>query len=276
MRKCLSGSRSAAEVKKGEVSGSPLWRPRKLIKRNMNEFERKDDLQLCGLYIWQDRREFCFGVDAVLLSAFASVKKGERVLDLCTGNGIIPILLAGKTEAGEICGLEINPRQVSLARKSVQENGLGHVEILEGDIKEAATIFAGKRFDAVTCNPPYIENGRIQNESRGKAIARHEILCTLADVVKSAASVLRFGGRFFMVHRPDRLTDILETMRRYRLEPARLRMVHTKEDGAAQLVLVEGIRGGGTFLRVMPPLILYGKDGQYTEDALLCYGRRTK
>ncbi len=242
----------------------------------MEEFERKDDLQLGGLHIWQDKREFCFGVDAVLLSAFAEIKKGERVLDLCTGNGIVPILLAGKTAASEIKGLEINPVQVRLAQRSIAENHLAHVEVLEGDIKEAASIFSGKRFDAVTCNPPYIKNGRIQNPNRNKAIARHEILCTLDDVLQSAASCLQFGGRFYMVHRPDRLTDILEKMRAHRLEPKRLCMVHTKAGSAAGLVLMEGVYGGGAFLRVMPPLILYNENGQYTAEALACYGRDTK
>lgn len=241
----------------------------------MEEFERKDDLGIAGLHIWQDRRAFCFGVDAVLLSAFAEVKKGESVLDLCTGNGIIPILLAGKTEAGEILGLEINPIGVRLAERSVRENNLPHVRIVEGDIKNVRTIFGEKRFDVVTVNPPYIKDGRIQNPNRDKATARHEILCTLSDVLSAAAGSLRFGGRFYMVHRPDRLTEILEEMRRAGLEPKRLRMVHTRADSAASLVLLEGVLGGGAFLRVMPPLILYGADGQYTPDALACYGRST-
>ncbi len=247
-----------------------------MSKKMMNEFERKDDLQIGGLHIWQDRRAFCFGVDAVLLSAFADIKKGETVLDLCSGNGIIPILLYGKTEAGHITGLEINGAQVQLARRSFAENRMENVEIVEGDVKEATHIFGGKRFDCITCNPPYIKDGRIQNPNRDKAIARHEILCTLEDVLKSAASLLRFGGRFYMVHRPDRLTDILAAMRTYKLEPRRLRMVHPKAESEANLVLVEGIYGGGTFLHVMPPLILYHADGTYTADALSCYGREPK
>ncbi len=242
----------------------------------MEEFERKDDLELGGLYIWQDKREFCFGVDAVLLSAFANVKKGERVLDLCAGNGIVPILLAGKTEAGSITGLEINPVQVALARRSILENGLANVEMVEGDVRLAPSLFDDRRFDCITVNPPYIKDGRIQNTCRNKAIARHEVLCTLSDVLRSAASLLRFGGRFYMVHRPDRLTDILDEMRAFKLEPRRLRTVHAKLHGEAKLVLVEGIYGGGTFLHVMPPLILYNEDGTYTEDALSCYGRETK
>lgn len=242
----------------------------------MNEFERKDDLQLKGLHIWQDRREFCFGVDAVLLSAFAEIKKGEKVLDLCTGNGIIPILLAGKTEAAEICGLEINPVQVALAKRSITENHLSHVTVTEGDVKNADTLFQGKRFDAVTCNPPYIRDGRIQNPNRNKAIARHEILCTLSDVLQSAAKVLRFGGRLYMVHRPDRLAEIMTEMQKQRLEPKRLRTVHSKKDSQASLVLIEAVLGGGTFLHVMPPLILYKEDGTYTADALSSYGRDTE
>ncbi|MBE7025302.1 MAG: tRNA1(Val) (adenine(37)-N6)-methyltransferase [Ruminococcaceae bacterium] len=244
-----------------------------LSLEKMNEFERKDDLQLGGLHIWQDRREFCFGVDAVLLSAFAEIKKGERVLDMCSGNGIIPILLAGKTEAEAIYGLEINPVQVRLAKRSIAENNLSHVEMIEGDVKEANTLFTGKRFDAVTCNPPYIRDGRIQNPNRNKAIARHEILCTLSDVLKSAAKVLRYGGRLYMVHRPDRLTEIMREMHNCRLEPKRLRSVHAKKESRASLVLIEAVLGGGTFLHVMPPLILYQEDGTYTKDALASYGR---
>ncbi len=244
--------------------------------KKMNEFERKDDLQIAGLHIWQDKREFCFGIDAVLLSSFAEIKKGDSVLDLCSGNGIVPILLAGKTEAAFVAGIEINPVQVRLAERSIAENGLSHVKVTEGDIKNAVAVSGGRRFDAVTCNPPYIKDGRIQNPNRNKAVARHEILCTLSDVLESAAACLRFGGRFYMVHRPDRLAEILDEMRSHRLEPKRLRTVHAKADSAASLILVEGILGGGTFLHVMPPLILYREDGTYTEEVLHLYGRDIK
>lgn len=242
----------------------------------MNEFERKDDLGLSGLHIWQDRREFCFGIDAVLLSSFAEVKKGESVLDLCSGNGIIPILLAGKTEAEKISGIEINPVQTALFRRSIAENSLLHVTVLEGDLKDAAVLTGGARFHVVTCNPPYMKAGQIQNPSENRAIARHEILCTLFDVIKAASERLHYGGRFYMVHRPDRLTDILETMRVCKIEPKRIRLVHSTAEKPASLVLLEGTRGGGAFLRVMPPLILYNADGSYTKDALKQYGRDTE
>ena len=257
------------------MSGSLFGRPRTCTKA-MNEFERKDDLDIRGLHIWQDKREFCFGVDAVLLSAFCEVRKGDRVLDLCSGNGIVPILLAGKTEAGSITGLEINPVQTALARRSFAENGLSHVKMVDGDVKDAKTIFSGLEFDVISVNPPYIKDGRMQNPNRGKAIARHEVLCTLSDVLQSAASLLRYGGRFYMVHRPDRLTDILDEMRAFKIEPKRLRTVHTKRDGEAKLVLVEGALGGGTFLHIMPPLIIYNDDGTYTEELMSQYGRDTK
>jgi len=242
----------------------------------MNEFERKDDLGLRGLHIWQDRREFCFGIDAVLLSAFAEIKKGEQVLDLCSGNGIVPILLAGKTEAARIMGIEINPVQTTLFQRSIEENHLSHVFVHEGDIKDAFRICGGQKFDAVTCNPPYIKAGQIQNPSQSRAVARHEILCTLRDVLEAAAACLRFGGRFYMVHRPDRLTDILETMRACKIEPKRMRMVQSGAEKPAGLVLLEGTFGGGAFLRVMPPLILYNADGTYTEEVLRLYGKDTK
>ena len=243
---------------------------------DMNEFERKEDLQLGGLHIWQDSREFCFGIDAVLLSAFAEIKQGDAVLDLCSGNGIIPVLLAGKTKAALVCGIEINAVQAALFRRSVEENGLSHVLPLEGNIKDAAKLTAGKRFDVVTCNPPYIAAGQIVNPREGKAIARHEILCDLDLVLSTAAARLRFGGRFYMVHRPDRLTEILEKMRAHRLEPKRLRMVHAQPEKPARLILVEGTLGGGTFLHVLPPLIIYKANGSYTDEVLKMYGKETK
>ena len=170
----------------------------------IKEGERVDDLHRKGYVIIQDPKRFCFGVDAVILSGFARVKKGEKVLDLGTGTGILPILLEGRTLGSHFTGLEIQPESVEMARRSVALNELEEkVEIVEGDIKETAAIFGGAVFDVVTSNPPYMnEGGGLQNPSGPKAIARHEVLCTLEDVVKGAAKVLRPGGRFYMVHRP--------------------------------------------------------------------------
>ena len=186
--------------------------------------------------------------------------------------------MEAKTEGESFTALEIQEESADMARRSVSYNHLDEkIKIVTGDIKDASNIFGASSFHVITTNPPYMIGTHGENSpSEAKAIARHEILCTLDDVLQSAASVLRFGGRFFMVHRPDRLTDILEKMRAHRLEPKRLRMVHTRADSAASLVLIEGILGGGAFLRVMPPLILYGEDGQYTNDALAAYGKDTK
>ncbi len=239
----------------------------------MDEFLRKDDLEINGLFIWQDKREFCFGIDAVLLSYFADIKRGDSVLDLCTGNGIVPILLTAKKEAAEIFGIEINAHAVSLAERSARENNLTNVHIIEGDIKEAVSLLNGKRFHHVTVNPPYMRDGGLQNPNRAKAIARHEILCSLDDVVKSAASVLHFGGKFTMVHRPDRLADVIVAMRHHKIEPKRLQMVHPKMGDKAVLFLIEGTLGGGAFMHAMEPLYIYREDGQYTEDVLRYYGK---
>ena len=191
----------------------------------LKEGERLDELHRNGWQIIQNSHKFCFGMDAVLLSGFARVKTGERVLDLGTGTGIIPILLRGKTEGRDFTGLEIQEESADMARRSVAYNHLEEsVSIVTGDIKEAAALFGAASFDAVTCNPPYMTgNHGLVNPKQSKAIARHEILCTLEDVVGQTAKVLRPGGRFYLVHRPFRLAEILTLLVRYKLEPKWIR-----------------------------------------------------
>lgn len=239
-----------------------------LIKEN----ERLDDLQN-GYYVIQDPDKFCFGMDAVLLSGFARVKKDETVLDLGTGTGIIPILLKSKTSGRHFTGLEIQEECVEMARRSVMYNHLENdVEIVQGDIKEAADIFGAASFHVVTSNPPYmIGHHGLTNDHIPKAIARHEILCNLEDVVSQAARVLKDRGRFYMVHRPFRLAEIMNILVRYHLEPKRMQLVYPYIDREPNMVLIEALKGGNSRLTVDPPLIVYEKPGVYTENILKIY-----
>ena len=221
----------------------------------LKERERVDDLQRNGYRIIQRTDGFCFGMDAVLLSGFAMVKKGERALDLGTGTGIIPILLEAKTEGEHFSALEIQREVADMARRSVSLNGLEEkIQIVEGDIREASQIFGAASFDVVTSNPPYMNDAHgLKNPDLPKAIARHEVLCTLDDVVREASRVLKTGGRFYMVHRPHRLAEIITVLRGYKLEPKRMKMVHPFADRDANMVLIEAVKGGGVFLKMEAP-----------------------
>ena len=209
----------------------------------LREDERIDDLHRNGYRIIQNQKAFCFGMDAVLLSGYASVKPGERALDLGTGTGIIPILLEAKTEGSYFAGLEIQENMAEMARRSVWLNGLeGKIEIVTGDIKEAGRIFGAASFDVVTSNPPYMNDSHgLKNPDLPKAIARHEVLCTLEDVVREGAKVLRPGGRFYMVHRPHRLIEIITAFTKYKLEPKRMKLVHPFVDKDANMVLIGAV-----------------------------------
>ena len=194
-------------------------------------------------------------------------------LDFATGNGVIPILMQAKNPGAFFAGLEIQEVSADLAKRSVELNGISeYVNIVQGDIKEASAIFGGASFNVVTTNPPYMnENHGIVNPDSAKAIARHELLCTLEDVVREASKCLKMRGRFYMVHRPQRLVEIFDTMTRYHLEPKRMRMVHPHADKEANMVLIEAVKGGRTLLRTEQPLIVYNNDGTYTQKLLEMY-----
>lgn len=236
--------------------------------------ERVDDLERNGYRIIQDPAKFCFGMDAVLLSGFAAVKKGGRAIDLGTGTGIIPILLSAKTPGSEYIGLEIQPEMAEMAGRSIKLNELeDKIHIVEGDICRASEIFGKAVFDTVTCNPPYMnQNHGITNPGDAKAIARHEILCTLEDVIREAAALLKPGGHFYMVHRPHRLAEMIPLMHQYRLEPKRMRMVHPYVREEANMVLLEATRGGNPWMKVEPPLVVYKEPGVYMEEIHEIYG----
>ena len=241
---------------------------------DLMENERLDDLQRNGLKIIQKTDGFCFGMDAVLLSGFASVKPGERALDLGTGAGIIPLLLSAKTKGDHFTGLEIQTEIMKMAQRSVALNGLEKkIDIIQGDIKEASRIFGAASFDVVTSNPPYMNDAHgLKNPGDVKAISRHEVLCTLEDVVREGTKALKPGGRFYMVHRPHRLAEIITVMRQYKLEPKRMKFVHPFADKDANMVLIEAVRGGGAWLKLEPPVIVYKEPGVYTDEIYEIYG----
>lgn len=236
--------------------------------------ERFDELNRNGYQIIQDTKRFCFGMDAVLLSGFAQIKPGDTVLDLGTGTGIIPILLEAKTRGEHFTGLEIQEESADMARRSVSYNHLEQkIDIVTGDIKDASNLFGASSFDVVTTNPPYmIGQHGLQNADATKAIARHEVLCTLDDILRESARLLKPGGRFFMVHRPFRLAEIMVTMTKYKIEPKRMKLVYPFVDKEPNMVLIEGLRGAKPRMTVEKPLIVYQEPGVYTDEITGIYG----
>ena len=229
--------------------------------------ERLDDLQIGGLELIQDPEKFCFGVDAVFLSDFVRVRPGESVLDLGTGNGIIPVLLSAKTEARHITGLEIQADTAEMARRSVAHNPLeDRIDIVTGDIKEAAELFRPAFFDVITTNPPYmLADHGIRNPDDAKAVARHEILCTLDDILRESMRLMQDKSRFYMIHRPFRLTEIMIKMHEYKIEPKRIRFIHPYIDKEPTMVLIEGVRSAKPRVTVEPPLIIFDRHGTQEE-----------
>jgi tRNA1Val (adenine37-N6)-methyltransferase len=241
----------------------------------VHENERIDDLQYKGLKLIQKKDGFCFGVDAVLLANFADIKKNDAVIDLGTGTGIISILLAKKTEALTITGLEIQQEMAEMADRSVRLNSLeDKVKIICGDIKDSVQNFGPSKFNTVISNPPYMNRGGgLVNPSDLKAVSRHEILCTLEDVIKASSRLLVTGGQFAMIHRPERLVDIVCLMRSYGIEPKYIRFVHPSPYKKANLILIKGTRGGKPQLKMMDPLYVYDEHGNFSGEINSIYCR---
>ncbi len=233
------------------------------------------DLQRDNLFIIQKKDGFKFGTDAVLLSDFASKIRADKIIDLCTGGGIVPILLYAKTAASKIYGVEIQHESANSAMRSVELNGIGgRVHIIEGDLKELE--LEKRSFDVVTCNPPYMKSGSaVINDLNSKTIARHEVLCTIDDVAKASARLLKNKGHLVMVHRPSRLCDVTGSMRKYDIEPKCIRFVHSSCNKPPVLFLIDGMYKGGSELKVMPPLILQNENGGESDELREIYGRNS-
>jgi len=237
--------------------------------------ERLDDLQCDGLYLIQNPDKFCFGIDAVLLSNFVKVKKDGYAVDLCTGSGIVPILLSTKTKAKKITGIEIQSDIADMASRSVSYNKLDEkIDIINDDISNALKYIKHSCVDSVCVNPPYMKDmAAIKNPDLPLAIARHELLTDLETVINIANKLLKENGRFFMIHRPSRLSEIFASMKQNRIEPKRIRFIHSYIDSKANLVLIEGLKGSGVWLDVEPPLAVYKEKNVYTDEVLKIYGR---
>ncbi|MGL6173037.1 MAG: tRNA1(Val) (adenine(37)-N6)-methyltransferase [Cellulosilyticaceae bacterium] len=241
----------------------------------VNSNERLDDLGIKDYHIIQNPEVFCFGIDAVLLAHFAKVTRAsQNVLDIGTGTGIIPILMHAIYERGHYTGIDIQEMMVEMANRSVAFNCIQEdVTIKCVDVKAIKKHFEGCSMDLITCNPPYMKGeAGLKNEHPSKIIARHEVECSLEDIIAGASHLLKFRGKLCMIHRPHRLVDIMTLMRKYKVEPKRMQMIYPKHGKAPTMVLVEGVRGGAPELRVEAPLVVYEQDGTYTRELKAIYG----
>lgn len=246
------------------------------MKVNILPDESLEDLQCGNLFIIQKKRGFRFGTDAVLLADFSKTVRSKKTIDLCTGTGIVPILLSYKTKASEIYGLEIQEDIADMAKRSVIFNSLeGHINIQCGDLKNSLSYYQPAYFDLVTCNPPYMKSGAaILNDSDTKIISRHEVLCALEDVVSISSKLLKPGGHLVMVHRPNRLADVLSEMRKNNIEPKRLRFVHSSFLKPPVLFLIDGIKDAKRDMKLIAPLLLYDEKGHETPELKSIYERK--
>ena len=254
-----------------------LFIKRRCINILLKENERIDDLEYKGLKIIQNKDGFCFGIDSVLLSDFAKqIKKDSKVIDLGTGTGIISILLCGKTNLKEIIGVEIQEHVYDMAKRSSELNKLANrFKVINEDLTNLSKLFPANSFDAIVTNPPYKKiNTGLKNENKAQLISRHEIMCNIEDIAKVSSYLLKTNSSIYMVHRPDRLSDIINTFKKYKLEPKQIRFVYPKIEKEPNLVLIKATKCGKSFLKIDKPLIVYNNDGTYTDEILKIYNKK--
>lgn len=240
------------------------------------ENERIDDLEYEGLKIVQNKNGFCFGIDSILLSDFAKeIKENSTIIDLGTGTGIIAIMLSAKTKSSKIIGVEIQKEVYEMAKKSIKLNNLENkIELINKNINDLEGILSYGTFDAVVTNPPYKKIGTgIINKNEKKLISRHEITASLEDFIKVSNKLLKDKGNLYMVHRPDRLVEIIEKLRKYKLEPKTIKFVHPSIEKEANLVLIKATKNANQFLKIEKPLYVYNKNNEYTDEILKIYGK---
>ena len=243
----------------------------------LKENERIDDLEYKGLKIIQNKKGFCFGIDSVLLSDFAKdIKKNAKVLDLGTGTGIIPTLLCGKTELLEIVGIEIQEEVYEMANRSIKLNNLeDKFHIINDNILNLNKYYEKNTFDVIVTNPPYKKNeSGVKNEDERKLISRHEIKASLEDFIKVSKDMLKDKGEMYIVHRPERLVDLLTLMRKYKIEPKKIRFVYSNINSVSKLVLIKGIKNARPFLKLEKNLYIYNESGEYTDEILKIYHKK--
>ena len=243
----------------------------------LKENEKIDDLEYKNFKIIQNKNGFCFGIDSVLLSDFAKqIKKNSKVLDLGTGTGIISILLCGKTELKKIIGVEIQKEVADMAKRSVELNKLeNRIEIINEDIRKISKIFPANSFDAIVTNPPYKkENTGLTSKEKTQLISRHEVMCNIEDIAKISSKLLNSNCSIYMIHRPDRIVDIIYYFKKYNLEPKIIRFIYPKINKEPNLVLIKATKGGKEFLKIEKPLIVYNEDGTYTDEILTIYNKK--
>lgn len=240
----------------------------------LKENEVIHSLDINNLQIIQNKKGFCFGMDAVLLSDFAKeIKANKNIMDLCAGNAAISLLLSAKTVNTKITAVEIQESVADLAKRSIKLNNLSdRISVLNIDLKKLNSIYPQNSFDAIVCNPPYkkLSTGLI-NKLDTKTIARHEISCTLDDIINISSYLLKFNGTIYIVHRPERLVDVLSTLRKYKLEPKTIRFIQPKQNEIPNLFLIKAVKGGKSFLKFLNNLIIYNEDGTYTKEFLKIY-----
>lgn len=239
----------------------------------LNENEKIEDLQCKGLRIIQNKKWFCFGMDAVLLANYCDLKKGSKVVDLGTGTGIIPLILYAKKDISTAVGVEIQPEVAEMATRSIKLNNLeDKIKTINVDLKEITNHLEPYSYDVVVSNPPYkLVNSGIKNPSDQKAISRHEVMCTLEDVIKNASKLLKQYGKFYMIHRPDRLVDIMCLLREYKLEPKRIRFIHPHVNDKPNMVIIQASKNGNKELKFDPPLYVYNENGDFSEEVHTIY-----